>query len=256
MVLLLSNPGVPLAKYCGLPRREVAVYRHRHPGNSRRKYALQACLSQKMVDDYNKELIKHTDGKDPPKYYPERGLYYHKVWPTNNGTTPDILCGSQPRSREDIDKIVKLIRKGGSIISLQQDKDLQHWKVDLHKLQKQAALDGLNYIRRPARDFDPHSLRKSLPGIVKALHGVTIWQKRLHPLHSWSRPFASCLYCLPLLVSRLPIRQCIQARHRYPTVWAQVGCNTRSHLRPARRPWLGCLRASASHQLLCTQSGR
>ena len=80
--------------------------------------------------------------KDPFKYYPERGLYYHMVW-------PEVYCGSQPQTSEDIDALGSLLGPKGTILSLQQDKDLAYWHVDLTQLQKRASRNNLTYLRQP-----------------------------------------------------------------------------------------------------------
>ena len=82
------------------------------------------------------------DERDPYKYYPERGMYLHELYPS-------LLCGSQPMSREDIRMLADLLGSRGSILSLQQDKDLAHWGVDLQDLKSEAQERDLNYLRRP-----------------------------------------------------------------------------------------------------------
>ena len=86
--------------------------------------------------------------RDPYKYYPERGMYLHELYPS-------LLCGSQPMSREDIRKLADFLGSRGSILSLQQDKDLAHWGVDLQDLQSEAQERDLNYLRRPVHLLFP-----------------------------------------------------------------------------------------------------
>ena len=38
------------------------------------------------------------EGSNPYEYHPERGLYYHEV-------TRNLICGSQPQTREDIEHL-------------------------------------------------------------------------------------------------------------------------------------------------------
>lgn len=80
--------------------------------------------------------------RNPYKYYPEWGPYYHEVW-------PHVYCGSQPRSQHDIDELAALLGSDGSILSLQQDRDLRHWGVDLLSLQTRASKHHLRYLRQP-----------------------------------------------------------------------------------------------------------
>jgi hypothetical protein len=102
------------------------------------------------------------DNLSPYEYYFERGLYLHEVW-------PNLICGSQPRNTEDIDELAE--EHGITyILNLQQDRDLEHWGVDIGALQWRAQQHGMVLARRPARDFDPHSLRAMMPGAVATLH--------------------------------------------------------------------------------------
>lgn len=52
---------------------------------------------------------------------------------------------------------------------LQQDRDLHHWGVDIGALQHRAHTLGMQLVRKPARDFDPNSLRATLPAAVASL---------------------------------------------------------------------------------------
>jgi hypothetical protein len=82
------------------------------------------------------------EGADPYQYHPERGLYYHEIWPS-------IFCGTQPRNKADVDQLAELLGPQGSILSLQQDKDLDYWGVNLHDIQTQAHQRKLKHLRRP-----------------------------------------------------------------------------------------------------------
>ena len=79
---------------------------------------------------------------DPYSYHPERGLYYHEVF-------ENLICGSQPRSASDIDSLKDLLGGQGTILNLQQDKDLAYWGVNLGELCGRAEHRGLQYLRRP-----------------------------------------------------------------------------------------------------------
>lgn len=79
---------------------------------------------------------------DPFEYHPERGLYYHGVWPA-------LYCGTQPRTKSDVDFIAKLLEPQGSIVSLQQEKDLQYWGVNLDEIRSQAQYHSLPFLPCP-----------------------------------------------------------------------------------------------------------
>jgi protein-tyrosine phosphatase len=115
------------------------------------------------IKDYNRTMAERMgwSNVNPYEYHPERGLYYHHI-------TPDMICGSQPRSQADIDHLVS--EEGvGAVLNLQQDRDLQHWGVDVRALSARCAHHGVPLLRTPAVDFDPHSLRATLPSAVAAL---------------------------------------------------------------------------------------
>jgi protein-tyrosine phosphatase len=89
------------------------------------------------------------------------GLYYHYI-------SEDVIVGSQPRSAGDIAHLAHE-NNVKAILNLQQDKDLHHWGVNLHELSHASAQHGIELIRTPAVDFDPHSLRATLPTAVAAM---------------------------------------------------------------------------------------
>lgn len=101
------------------------------------------------------------DRYDPFRYSPERGIYLHEV-------APSLLCGTQPRSADDV---AALQGEHGvtHIVCLQQDADAEHWGVDLRSVIREAERRGMSHARAAARDFDPHSLRKTLPAAVRAI---------------------------------------------------------------------------------------
>lgn len=98
---------------------------------------------------------------NPYEYHFERGLYYHEI-------DRNVICGSQPTSAEDI-SYLREVENVTTIINLQQDKDIQYWGVNFDSISSKCREVGMTLIRRPARDFDPHSLRRTLPSAVQAL---------------------------------------------------------------------------------------
>ena len=79
-----------------------------------------------------------------------------------------MIVGSQPRSAADV-AFLAHENNVRAILNLQQDKDLKHWGVNLGELTHAAYEHGVELIRTPAVDFDPHSLRATLPTAVAAL---------------------------------------------------------------------------------------
>ncbi|RMZ57246.1 hypothetical protein APUTEX25_004080 [Auxenochlorella protothecoides] len=124
-------------------------------------------LQARMVSEYNATMAAKMgwsstrSGLNPFEYHPERGIYYHYL-------TSDLLLGSQPRSPGDVAHLAK--DEGvDAILNLQQDRDLRHWGVDLASLRHAASEHGVQYMRAPAVDFDPGSLRHALPTAVGML---------------------------------------------------------------------------------------
>lgn len=125
-----------------------------------------------LDDEYNKQMAKQMHWDTPFEYHFDRGLYFHEV-------APGLCCGTQPRNPAEVEQLAK--RHGiNVIVNLQQDKDMQHWGVDFEANQRKCTELGLQLIRKPAIDFDPHSLRKTLPTAVKEV-GLAIQQgKRVY----------------------------------------------------------------------------
>ncbi|KAL2227347.1 UNVERIFIED_CONTAM: Phosphoglucan phosphatase LSF2, chloroplastic [Sesamum indicum] len=82
--------------------------------------------------------------------------------------TEDLVVGSQPQKAEDIDHL-KMELNVGYILNLQQDKDVEYWGIDLKSIIMRCGELGICHMRRPARDFDPDSLRSGLPRAVSSL---------------------------------------------------------------------------------------
>lgn len=120
-----------------------------------------------LVSEYNRTMAERMGwatsraGLSPYEYHPERGLYYHFI-------TPSLLLGSQPRTPADVRHLAE--EEGVTcMLSLQQDRDLAHWRVDAGTLRAAASDLGVTMLRAPAVDFDPHSLRATLPNAVALL---------------------------------------------------------------------------------------
>ncbi|KAG7671474.1 hypothetical protein Ndes2526B_g09363 [Nannochloris sp. 'desiccata'] len=126
--------------------------------------AIAEPLADPSVEQYNKRMAEKmgwTTLDNPFEYRPERGLYYHYI-------SEDVIVGSQPRNAGDIAHLANE-NNVRAILNLQQDKDLHHWGVNLHELFCASSDHGIELIRTPAVDFDPHSLRATLPTAVAAL---------------------------------------------------------------------------------------
>ena len=53
---------------------------------------------------------------------------------------------------------------------------MQYWGVNIDDIRRACDRLGVQHIRRSARDFDPHSLRKTLPGAAKDLQQALLSQ--------------------------------------------------------------------------------
>lgn len=114
------------------------------------------------MEEYNKRMAEKMGWIDNPyEYKPERGLYYHYI-------APNLLVGSQPLSSSDVDHL-RDAEQVNVVMSLQQMKDLEYWGVDYSELEEAASDSDIEYVRIEAVDFDPNSLRATLPRAVSAL---------------------------------------------------------------------------------------
>eukprot|EP00798_Chlamydomonas_sp_ICE-L_P005012 gene5012-34797_t len=122
---------------------------------------VQTSADQK-TEDYNATMAKQMGwDANPYEYHFERGLYYHEI-------APNLFCGSMPRMASDVDELKEL--GVTAVVNLQQDKDLQYWGVCIDEIKGRYHHHGVKLIRHPAKDFDPHSLRKTLPAATQAVH--------------------------------------------------------------------------------------
>lgn len=176
-----SSVGIlPASVWGGIRRRRAssnACCRLRRVHASSSSFPLIAVgESSDMVKQYNQEMAEKMGWNDalknPYEYHPERGIYYHYI-------LEDVLCGSQPRSPDDIAHIA-IEEDVRAILNMQADRDLHHWGVDLHSLQQTAKVLDVAYLRTPAADFNPHSLRATLPGAVAALERARLDHGRVY----------------------------------------------------------------------------
>ncbi len=152
-------PGGELGHLAQARRRGTHRLVHRMHASS-----TSLAIDTDTIEEYNKSMCERmgwdTGDKSPFEYHPERGLYFHLVW-------SQLFCGSQPQT---VDDIVALYNQGVTgILSLQQPKDLEYWGVDGDALFAKAAELGIEYVRVGAVDFDPDSLRATLPNAVREL---------------------------------------------------------------------------------------
>lgn len=99
--------------------------------------------------------------RNPYEYHHDLGMNYTLI-------TDYLIVGSQPQKPEDIDHL-KNEEGVAYILNLQQDKDVDYWGIDLESIRKRCHELEISHTRRPARDFDPVSLRSELPKAVASL---------------------------------------------------------------------------------------
>ncbi|XP_031475498.1 phosphoglucan phosphatase LSF2, chloroplastic [Nymphaea colorata] len=118
----------------------------------------------RKMDDYNAAMKRMM--RSPYEYHHDLGMNYTQI-------TENLIVGSQPQKPEDIDHLNKEMNVG-YVINLQQDKDIEYWGIDLQSIISRCQEFGVCHIRRPARDFDPDSLRRQLPRAVSSLeHAIS-----------------------------------------------------------------------------------
>lgn len=110
------------------------------------------------MKDYNTAMKRMM--RNPYEYHHDLGMNYTFI-------TDDVIVGSQPQKVEDIDHLKE--QNVGYILNLQQDRDVKYWGIDLQSIIERSTKLGIRHMRRPARDFDPESLRFGLPEAVSLL---------------------------------------------------------------------------------------
>ncbi|KAL7253525.1 hypothetical protein ACSBR1_007960 [Camellia fascicularis] len=111
------------------------------------------------MEEYNIAMKKMM--RNPYEYHHDLGMNYTLI-------TDKLIVGSQPQKPEDIDHL-KRVEDVAYILNLQQDRDIEYWEIDLKSIIKRCRDLEIRHMRRPARDFDPDSLRSGLPKAVSSL---------------------------------------------------------------------------------------
>ncbi|KAF8397133.1 hypothetical protein HHK36_016040 [Tetracentron sinense] len=120
--------------------------------------------SKNNMEEYNIAMKKMM--RSPYEYHHDLGEWILGMNYTH--ITNNLIVGSQPQKPEDIDHL-KQEEKVAYILNLQQDKDIEFWGINLQSIVKRCKETGIRHMRRPARDFDPDSLRSGLPKAVSSL---------------------------------------------------------------------------------------
>ncbi|KAL2558289.1 Phosphoglucan phosphatase LSF2 [Forsythia ovata] len=133
---------------CKLPESEIEANKGVSTSSPKRK-----------MEDYNTAMKRMM--RNPYEYHHDLGMNYTLI-------TENLIVGSQPQKVEDIDHL-KADQNVSYILNLQQDRDVEYWGIDLPSIIKRCKELGIRHMRRPARDFDPDSLRSGLPKAVSSL---------------------------------------------------------------------------------------
>uniref|UniRef100_A0A7N0TH04 Phosphoglucan phosphatase LSF2, chloroplastic n=1 Tax=Kalanchoe fedtschenkoi TaxID=63787 RepID=A0A7N0TH04_KALFE len=111
------------------------------------------------MEEYNTAMKRMM--RNPYEYHHDLGMNYTLI-------TDKLIVGSQPQKPEDIDHL-KREENVAYILNLQQDNDVEYWGIDLQCIIKRCQELKILHMRRPAKDFDPESLRNGLPKAVSSL---------------------------------------------------------------------------------------
>ncbi|XP_059627908.1 phosphoglucan phosphatase LSF2, chloroplastic [Cornus florida] len=115
--------------------------------------------TKNRMEEYN--IAMKSMMRNPYEYHHDLGMNYTLI-------TDNLIVGSQPQKAEDIDHL-KQEENIAYILNLQQDKDIEYWGIDLQSITRRCRELEIRHMRRPARDFDPDSLRSGLPKAVSSL---------------------------------------------------------------------------------------
>ena len=133
-----------------------------NPSKSTRTAATAPAGEGVGQDAYNKAMAEYS--KTPFEYRHELGLYYHFI-------LPNLIVGTQPQTREDIDRL-KDVEGVTCMFDTQQDKDKDHWGVDFGAIKDQMNKRGVLHVHKPFVDFNADSLRLGLPSAVAQMDKV------------------------------------------------------------------------------------
>ncbi|KAF3433296.1 hypothetical protein FNV43_RR24398 [Rhamnella rubrinervis] len=148
-IMVSKNSFESIKIYCKAPESEIEEYPTRNRlSNSRNK-----------MEEYNIAMKRMM--RNPYEYHHDLGMNYTLI-------TDNLIVGSQPQKPVDIDHL-KQEENVAYILNLQQDNDVEFWGIDLQSIIKRCRELGIRHMRRPARDFDPDSLRSGLPKAVSSL---------------------------------------------------------------------------------------
>ncbi|TXG49999.1 hypothetical protein EZV62_025874 [Acer yangbiense] len=128
-------------------------------GNSSSSSIVSFKTKNNNMEDYNTAMKKMM--RNPYEYHHDLGMNYTQI-------TDSLIVGSQPQKPEDIDHL-KQEENVAYILNLQQDSDIEYWGIDFEPIVKRCKVVGIRHMRRPAKDFDPDSLRSQLPKAVSSL---------------------------------------------------------------------------------------
>ncbi|CAD5172604.1 unnamed protein product [Musa acuminata subsp. malaccensis] len=119
----------------------------------------QGSRNNREVEDYNTVMKRMM--RNPYEYHHDLGMNYTII-------NDSLIVGSQPQKPKDIDHL-KEAENVAYILCLQQDKDIEYWGINFQDILNRCKELGIHHMRRPARDFDPDSLRSQLPKAVSSL---------------------------------------------------------------------------------------
>ncbi|XP_031502469.1 phosphoglucan phosphatase DSP4, amyloplastic isoform X2 [Nymphaea colorata] len=97
--------------------------------------------------------------------------YRHELGMNYNFIRPDLIVGSCLQTPADVDKLRSVGVK--TIFCLQQNPDLEYFRVDINAIQQYSKeLNGIHHYRAEIRDFDAFDLRMRLPAVVSKLSKI------------------------------------------------------------------------------------
>ncbi|KAJ0975511.1 hypothetical protein J5N97_017476 [Dioscorea zingiberensis] len=128
-------------------------------GDNRPGVVQDSSSKGRKIEDYNTAMKRMM--ANPYEYHHDLGMNYTII-------SDNLIVGSQPQKPEDIEYL-KEEEKVAYILCLQQDEDIEYWGIDIQAIAGRCKELDILHMRRPARDFDPYSLRSQLPKAVSSL---------------------------------------------------------------------------------------
>ncbi|XP_057980030.1 phosphoglucan phosphatase LSF2, chloroplastic [Malania oleifera] len=140
----------------------------------------QTVPNKNKMEEYNTAMKRMM--RNPYEYHHDLAKIKWNLRSCAGGMGVVMASVMLPQKPEDMDYL-KQEENVAYILNLQQDNDIEYWGINLLSIKKRCKELEICHMRRPARDFDPDSLRSMLPKAVSSLEWAISDEKGRVYLH-------------------------------------------------------------------------